>query len=175
MATWMRSPTQTMTEDSTMGTTTRPTGERSRRGTKTTENSTPASRGRPRVRASADRDADDSHEKQYDLLTAALLGAAIGAGTTLLLRRGPSGKRPISPAWRIARDGARAGARMAGRGARVAWERGADAWERVPREQIQSRMHEYFDSARDAIDHVVESELNDLRKAIRRRRRKLGL
>ena len=70
---------------------------------------------------------------------------------------------------------AQAGARMAGRGARVAWDRGVDAWDRIPRAEIQERLGEYFDTARDAIDHVVESELKDLRKAIRRRRRKLGL
>jgi hypothetical protein len=108
-------------------------------------------------------------------LTAALLGAAIGAGTTLLLRRGPSGRRPLAPAWRMARDGARRGAQLASRGARAAWERGNDAWDRIPRDAIQERLSEYFDSARDTIEHVVESELKDLRKAIRRRRRKMGL
>jgi hypothetical protein len=115
--------------------------------------------------------AGDGREKQYDLLTAALLGAAIGAGTTLLLRRGPSGRRPIGPAWRLAR----AGAKIAGRGARVAWDRGADAWDRLPREEMQERLHDYVETARDAIEHAVQSELQDLRKAIRRRRRKLGL
>lgn len=127
---------------------------------------------RPRVRASA-RDASsagESRETQYDLLTAALLGLAIGAGTTLLLRRGPTGRRPIGPAWRAAR----AGAKLAGRGARYAWERGGDAWERVPREEIQERVRDYFESARDTIDGFVESELKDLRRAIRRRRKKLG-
>src|SRR3990170_3345348 len=39
---------------------------------------------RPRVRGSAHADdAPESREAQYDLLTAALLGVAIGAGTTL--------------------------------------------------------------------------------------------
>src|SRR5947207_3124796 len=132
-------------EDSTMGTTTRPTRARSLR----TEETNSIPRVRPRVRASARDGADDSHEKQYDLLTAALLGAAIGAGTTLLLRRGPSGRRPVGPAWRMARAGAQAGARMAGRGARIAWERGADAWDRIPREEIQERVGEYFETARD--------------------------
>lgn len=75
----------------------------------------------------------------------------------------------------MAREGARAGARYAGRGARKAWASGAEAWERLPREEIQEKLGEYFESARDAIEHVVESELQDLRKAIRRRRRKLGL
>src|ERR671923_906576 len=52
----------------------------------------------PRVRAS-DRASDDATrlDGPYDLLTAALLGVAIGVGTTLLLRRGPSGRRPIGP------------------------------------------------------------------------------
>ncbi|HJQ21602.1 MAG TPA: hypothetical protein VJ867_14740 [Gemmatimonadaceae bacterium] len=115
-------------------------------------------------------DASDARDAQYDLLTAALLGAAIGAGTTLLLRRGPSGKRPGAAAWRTARTGAR----MAGRGARIAWERGQDLWERVPREEIEEHLRDYASTARDAIDHLVEHELKDLRKAIRRRRRKLG-
>jgi hypothetical protein len=127
----------------------------------------------PRVRASARDDAEssDSREAQYDLLTAALLGLAIGAGTTLLLRTGPSGRRPISPAWRVARTGAR----MAGRGARIAWDRGVDAWERLPREAIEEKMRDYFDAARDHIEDFVETELKDLRKAIRRRRKKLGI
>jgi hypothetical protein len=128
---------------------------------------------RPRVRASV-RDGNgtsESREKQYDLLTAALVGLAIGAGTTLLLRRGPGGERPIGPAWRAARTGAR----MAGRGARFAWDRGVDAWERLPREEIEEHVHDYFDSARDTIDDFVHNELGDLRRAIRRRRKKLGI
>jgi hypothetical protein len=127
---------------------------------------------RPRVRGSARgaSAATEPREAQYDLLTAALLGLAIGAGTTLLLRRGPSGRRPIGPAWSAARQGAR----LAGRGARYAWEKGADAWERVPREEIEEHVRDYFESARDTIDHYVQSELKELRQAIRRRRKKLG-
>ena len=64
---------------------------------------------------------------------------------------------------------------MAGRGARIAWDRGVDAWERIPREAIEEKMRDYFDAARDHIDDFVESELKDLRKAIRRRRKKLGI
>ena len=160
-----------------MATTTRPTRSRTAKtgadASDTRGHATATARRGPRVRGSGGgRDgAAESHDKQYDLLTAALLGAALGAGTTLLLRQGPSGRRPISPAWRVAR----AGARLAGRGARVAFERGADAWERLPREEIGERVRDYFETARDTIDHAVESELQDLRKAIRRRRRKLGL
>lgn len=129
----------------------------------------------PRVRASAPDESDSPREAQYDLLTAALLGLAIGAGTTLLLRRGPSGSRPVAPAWRMARKGAQEGARLAGRGARYAWDRGVDAWERVPREEIEDHVREYVESARETIDHLLESELKDLRRAIRRQRKKLGI
>jgi hypothetical protein len=131
---------------------------------------------RPRVRGSARgaSAATEPREAQYDLLTAALLGLAIGAGTTLLLRRGPSGRRPIGPAWVAARKGAQFAGRAAGRGARYAWEKGADAWERVPREEIEEHVRDYFESARDTIDHYVQSELKELRQAIRRRRKKLG-
>src|SRR2546430_14258262 len=38
------------------------------------------------------------------ILTAALIGAAVGAGITLLLRRGPSGRRPAGPLIRYAGD-----------------------------------------------------------------------
>jgi hypothetical protein len=100
---------------------------------------------------------------------------AIGAGTTLLLRRGANGRRPIAPAWRAARAGAHASARLAQRGARYAWDRGVDAWDRIPREEIEEKMHDYFESARDSIEHLVQSELQDLRRAIRRQRKKLGL
>jgi len=128
---------------------------------------------RPRVRGSARTGgaAPNAREQQYDLLTAALVGLAIGAGTTLLLRRGPSGQRPLLPAWRAARTGAR----VAGRGARAAWDRGHELWDRIPREEIEGRVRDYASTARDAIDHFVEHELRDLRKSIRRQRRKLGL
>ncbi|MGH7679249.1 MAG: hypothetical protein ACRENU_12330, partial [Gemmatimonadaceae bacterium] len=115
--------------------------------------------------------ANDARDGQYDLLTAALVGLAIGAGTTLLLRRGPVGERPLMPALRLARRGAL----LAGRGARFAWDRGVDAWERVPREEIEEHVRDYFESAKETIDDLVHSELKDLRRAIRRQREKIGL
>jgi hypothetical protein len=152
---------------------TRTRGTPRKNATQTRLDAARSNEARPRVRGSArgTRDEVDDRDAQYDLLTAALLGAAIGAGTTLLLRRGPSGDRPMLPVWRAAR----AGARFAGRGARFAWDRGRDAWARVPREEIEERMHDYFNSARDTIDNLMEHELKDLRRAIRRRRKRLGL
>ncbi|HEU4993568.1 MAG TPA: hypothetical protein VFT29_02075 [Gemmatimonadaceae bacterium] len=98
------------------------------------------------------------------------MGAAIGAGTTLLLRRDSRGVRPLVPALRAAR----AGARIARDGARGAWDRGVEAWDRIPRDAIEDRVRDYVDSAKDTIDHLVEHELKDLRRAIQRRRKRLG-
>lgn len=67
------------------------------------------------------------------------------------------------------------GARYAGRGARWLADEAEDLWDRVPTEEIGERVGEMLSSARDRIDETVESELADLRKAIRRQRRKLGL
>jgi hypothetical protein len=84
-------------------------------------------------------------------------------------------KRGAKVGARYAGLGATIGARYAGRGARYAWDRGVDAWERLPREEIEERVRDYFDSARDVIENAVEHELRDLRKAVRRQRKKLGL
>ena len=155
-----------------MATTMNPTRTRSANMKNGTNGSATRKEGGPRVRGSvrAGNGGGPTEPRQYDLLTAALLGAAIGAGTTLLLRRGPSGRRPISPAWRAARTGAQ----FVKRGGRFAWDRGVDAWDRVPRDETAEKVRDYFESARDAIDNVVESELKDLRRAIRRQRKKLG-
>jgi len=122
---------------------------------------------------------------EYDLLTAALMGAAIGAGLTLLFRRGPRG-RPVVPILRAAGTGAklagRAGLRGAAwagdrgaRGARWAADRGAELWDRVPVDEMQEQVQDYLESAREAISDAVSEELRDLRKAIRRQRKRLGV
>ena len=83
--------------------------------------------GKSRARASdPEMELDEDREQQYDLLTAALIGAAVGAGITLLLRRGPSGSRPVGPLVRYAGRGA-ALAGMAGfDGAKWAGARGLE-------------------------------------------------
>ena len=118
-------------------------------------------------------------DQQYDLLTAAVLGAMIGAGAALMLRRGPSGRRPLSPIARAAGGAAVGAARWANkrgrRGARWAAKRGADLWDRVPVDTIRDEIGDALDSARETVADVVESELRDLRKAIRRQRKRLGV
>ena len=118
-------------------------------------------------------------DQQYDLLTAAVLGAMIGAGAALMLRRGPSGRRPISPVARVAGGAAIGAARWANkrgrRGARWAVKRGSELWDRVPVEAVREEIGDAIDAAREAVADVVESELRDLRKAIRRQRKRLGV
>lgn len=126
------------------------------------------------------------HDHEYDLLTAALIGITIGASVTYLLRRGPSGMRPVSPIV----GGIGVGAAWAGKkaarygraGARWASKRGGELWDRVPRDEIRDHVSDYREHvsdylgrAREAIDDAVESELHDLRKAIRRQRKRIGM
>jgi hypothetical protein len=66
-------------------------------------------------------------------------------------------------------------ARLGSSGARWTAKRGEEAWERIPRDEIRERVSEYAGRARSAIDDVVESELKDLRRAIRRQRKRLGI
>ena len=127
----------------------------------------------------SDRGRANARDQQYDLLTAAVLGAMIGAGAALLLRRGPTGRRPISPVARVAGGAAVSAARWAGkggrRGARWAAKRGEQLWDRVPVDAVREEIGDAVDSAREAVANVVESELRDLRKAIRRQRKRLGV
>src|SRR2546423_1250708 len=118
-------------------------------------------------------------DEQDDLLTAALIGLAVGVGTTLMVRRGPSGRRPMSPVLRGAALGAKwaglGAARLGARGASWARDAGSELWERIPRDEIRDHVRDYMGKAQEAIDDVVETELRDLRRALRRQRKKLGI
>jgi hypothetical protein len=68
------------------------------------------------------------------------------------------------------------------RGGRLAAKYGSEMWDRIPREEIRETVSDYRDNvadylgrAKDAIDDVVESELKDLRRAVRRQRKRLGI
>ena len=154
--------------------------------------------GRSRARASVRAtNTEEEHEQQFDLLTAALLGAAVGAVVTLMFRSGPSGRRPIGPLlsatgkgakWaalaglegaRWAGDRATPAARWAGersaKGYRVARDRGEELVDSIPVDEMADSVREYVDGAREAINDVVRAEMNDLRKAVRRQRKRIGI
>jgi hypothetical protein len=48
-------------------------------------------------------------------------------------------------------------------------------WDKVPRDEIREGVSRGYRSAKEAIDDTVESELRSLRRALRRRRKQLGL
>jgi len=74
-------------------------------------------------------------------------------------------------------------AAYAGRqGARWTAKRGSELWDSIPRDEIREHVADYRDQvsdylgrAREAIDDVVESELKDLRRGLRRQRKRLGI
>lgn len=121
----------------------------------------------------------DAREAEFDLLTAALIGATIGGALMFMLRRGPSGNRPLVPMLLGMGRGAgwtgKQAARIGAKGARWAAERGEGLWDRIPRDDIREHVSDYMTRAREAIDDVVESELTDLRRAVRRQRKRLGI
>lgn len=114
-----------------------------------------------------------------------------------MFRSGPGGRRPIAPMlaatgkgakWaalaglegaRWAGDRAAPGARWAGeraaRGYRAARDRGEEVIDSIPVDDIADSVREYVDGAREAINDVVRSEMNDLRKSVRRQRKRIGI
>jgi len=132
---------------------------------------TSGARGRASARAGGPAEGRD----EFDLLTAMLLGVAVGVGTTLLLRRGPSGRRPGAAVARAAGKGAKRAGAYGLEGARWAAKRGSELRERLPVEEIGEEIGGYLASARDAINEAVAEEIRDLRKAIRRKRKQLGV
>ena len=126
-----------------------------------------------------------SHDEDIDLLTAAIIGLTVGVGAAMLFRRRPAPRTALSRGMEMAGRGARmasmagaSGARMASNAAedaRRGYKRGRDWADDVSLEAVGEQLHEYFDAAKEAIEDTVSGELQDLRKSIRRRRRRLGI
>jgi hypothetical protein len=74
-----------------------------------------------------------------------------------------------------AAEGARWAAPRAKRGFDTAVERGEDLIDRIPVDDVVEQVRDYVDTARDAINNVVKDELTDLRKAVRRQRKRIGI
>ena len=127
----------------------------------------------PRVRESGA--AEGGRDAQYDLLTAALIGAAIGATATLLLRRGPGGTRPVGPVLRGAKWAGASALRAGSAGASWAKDRGGELIDRIPMDRIEHDVRETIGDARERIDGLVQQELRDLRRTLRQQRKRLGI
>lgn len=84
-----------------------------------------------------------------------------------------------APGARWAAEHGREGARWAGeqsaRGYRAARDAGEELVDAVPVDDIADSVREYVDGAREAINDVVRAEMNDLRKAVRQQRKRIGI
>ncbi|HUF30708.1 MAG TPA: hypothetical protein VMM77_08560 [Gemmatimonadaceae bacterium] len=114
------------------------------------------------------------------MLTAMLMGVAIGTTVTLLLRRGPRGSRPAGAILAAAGTGTAAAGRWAGRGAKrgATWvgDRGEEIADRLPSlDDVAGEIGEYLSAARETISDTVSDELSDLRKALRKQRKRIGV
>jgi len=73
------------------------------------------------------------------------------------------------------REGAKWAGKRSARGYRAAKERGEELVDAIPLDDITDSVREYVDGAREAINDVVRAEMNDLRKAVRRQRKRIGI
>ncbi len=73
------------------------------------------------------------------------------------------------------RDGARWAGERATRGYKAARDRGEDLADAIPVDDIADSVREYVEGAREAINDVVRAEMTDLRKAVRRQRKRIGI
>ncbi len=84
-----------------------------------------------------------------------------------------------APGARWAADRGLDSARWAGnrtaRGMRAARDRGEELADAIPMDDIADSVREYVDGAREAINDVVRAEVSDLRKAVRRQRKRIGI
>ena len=95
-----------------------------------------------------------------DLIAAAILGAAVGAGLGLLATRLVD-TDDVRDTIAVARRGMSRGVK---RGVRAARQSASAA----------AAVKDYADRAREAFEDALEREVRDLRRAVRRRRRKFG-
>jgi hypothetical protein len=80
----------------------------------------------------------------------------------------------MAAARAASRGAARAG-RYGAKGAKTVRRRGEELIDRLPMEEIGESLGEYLESARATIDDAVARELNGLRKAVRRKRKRFGV
>ncbi|HET7565180.1 MAG TPA: hypothetical protein VFJ96_09320 [Gemmatimonadaceae bacterium] len=137
-----------------------------------TTSKTHARRG-SRSRASG-RGAEDAGERDgYDLLGAAIIGVLAGAGLMMLIRRERTPRRRDARA--LVRMAGKGAARYGRRGFKQVAGRASSLLDHLPIEEIGASLGDQLAAAREAIDDVVADEVKDLRKAIRRQRRRLGV
>lgn len=115
------------------------------------------------------------NEPSADLLLAIGVGLAVGAGIALVARERTRRRRPVARFERLARRGVKEARRLRDRGMRWASDQGDAIRDSVPVSEVGDSVAEYLETARRTIDDAVAREIRDLRKAIRRERKRLGV
>lgn len=114
-------------------------------------------------------------ELPANLLVAIGVGLAIGAGVALAVRERSRRQRPLARLERAARRRLKDANRVGERGAKWAARHGDALRDRVPVDELKESVAAYLAAARQTIDDAVSAELRDLRKAVRHRRKRLGV
>ncbi|HEY7878100.1 MAG TPA: hypothetical protein VIC55_07735 [Gemmatimonadaceae bacterium] len=115
-------------------------------------------------------------DRSTQVLIAIGVGLAVGTGLALAARERGRRRRPLARLERVARRGLKEANRLGGRGAEWASRRGhAVRNGSVPVGELKESVSEYLEAARQTIDEAVAGELRDLRTAMRRRRKRLGI
>ena len=115
------------------------------------------------------RETNGENQQQYDLLTAAVIGALLGASATYILSRGS--KHPASPMVRVAARSAKLA-----RNARRDVRRNVQSAGRGLNELTHfDDIREYVADTQARLNGLVSDELRDLRKAVARQRKRAGL
>ena len=115
------------------------------------------------------------NDQSADLLLAIGVGLALGAGLALVARERARRRRPMARFERLARRGVQEARRLRDRGTKWAVEHGEALRDGVPVSDIGDSVADYLETARQSIDDAVNREIRDLRKAIRRKRKRLGV
>lgn len=110
-----------------------------------------------------------------DVLLAIGVGLAVGAGLALVARERARRRRPAARFQRLTRRGVKEAKRLRDRGVKWAAHQGDVIRENANVSEIGDSVAEYLETARQTIDDAVTREIRDLRRAIRRERKRLGV
>jgi hypothetical protein len=128
-------------------------------------------------------DMSASRDHKLDLMMAAAVGVAAGVTLTLLLRDESHGmfsgmdstRRRLRRVGSASMDSLRSARKSAVKGARRGMKRGRELIDEIPMEEFGEELRHYLDAAKGAIEDTIKDELHDLRKTMRRRRKRMGI